>query len=121
MAKAKSLAEITQIVDQITYKRWQFRLIEKGDGFLLQAKWYGRDSEDWASGPLWEQISRKWYISPYACEREIVDTAWALVERAENHESRELFRYHGEAIFNRHIKPEALVKVARDVQTRESE
>ncbi len=120
MIRAKGSNEISAIIERIEYKDWKFRLLLKGDGFLLQARWMGPDAEDFRGEPV-EQISRKWYISPYACEREIVDTAWALIERAEIHESQEFFRYHGEAIFNRHIRPAALLKVARELQTRESE
>ena len=125
MAEAKSLADIQAIVDRIEYKDWIFRVLtldrnEVGDlGFLLQARWMAPDAENFR-GEAIQQISRKWFISAYSCEREIVDTAWALIERAEIHEAQEFFKYQGEAIFNRHIRPEALCKIARDVQTRES-
>ncbi len=119
MAQAKTLAEVVTVVSRISYKDWVFRVLEKGDGFLLQARWMGPDAEDYY-GQHAQQVSRKWYISPFACDREIVDTAFGLVERAEIHEAQEFFRYHGESIFNRHIKPEALMAVARDIQTRES-
>ncbi len=125
MADPKSLREVAAIVDRISYKDWVFRLLsldraEVGDlGFLLQARWMGPDAEDFYGEPV-QQVSRKWFVSAFSCEREIVDTAWALIERAEIHEAQEFFRYQGEAIFNRHIKPEALLRVARDVQTRES-
>ena len=125
MAECKSLKEVAAIIDRVEYKDWTFRLMtldrnEPGDlGFLLQGRWMGPDADDFY-GEHVQQISRKWFISAFSCEREIVDTAWALIERAEIHESQEFFRYQGEAIFNRHIKPEALLAVARDVQTRES-
>jgi len=72
-------------------------------------------------GPLLEQKTRKWYISDFTSNREIVDTAYGLVTGGIIHETAELFLYKGEAINNRHIDPEELVKIARVVDCRDPE
>lgn len=47
------------------------------------------------------------------CRQEIVGTAFGLIRDAEEHETREWFRYRGASIFNPHLDPDVLVEVAR--------
>lgn len=46
---------------------------------------------------------RRWLLSPYSCESEIVQTALMAIMAAEEHEARERFRYKGVRVFNPHI------------------
>lgn len=97
--------DLQKVVDEISYKDWQFRLLEKGDGFLLQVEFMARCIK---SGELALQRGRKWYISSHACRSEIVRTAYKAIEAAEMHELHENFKYKGKLIFDPHIDPLAL-------------
>lgn len=55
-----------------------------------------------------EQHGRKWYVSAHSCVSEVVQTAWAAVERAVLHEAKEAFRYRGARIMNPHLDVEKL-------------
>ena len=49
------------------------------------------------------------------CRQEVVGAAFSLIKDAEEHELREWFRYCGAAIFNPHLDPDALARLAREV------
>lgn len=85
---------LTTVIRQVAYKDWTFRILPKGDGFLLQTRFV-------ASGEL--QSCRKWYISSHSTQSEVVQTAFKAVLSAEEHEVRELFKYKGQSIFNPHF------------------
>jgi hypothetical protein len=55
-----------------------------------------------------EWRGRKWRISRYSTEREVVGTAFAAVMAAIEHEHRESFKYQGAAVFGPHIPLPAL-------------
>jgi hypothetical protein len=84
------------------------RITEKGDGFLLQLVFNAADVE---TGLLETQYCRKWYVSPYSTETEIVETAFKAVRTAMEHEVREKFHYHGVAVFNPHVSVRARMEL----------
>jgi hypothetical protein len=83
---------LEQLMKSVTYKKWSFRILEKGDGFLLQCGWANNC-----------QRSRKWYVSPHMTKSEVVQTAFKMVVTAEEHEAREQFQFRGVPIFNPHF------------------
>jgi hypothetical protein len=101
-----------QILEKITYKPgWKFRLLKKGDGFLLQVVFSAPCT---VTGAMQEQRGRKWYVSSHACVGEFVRTAFKAIEAAEMHELQENFRYRGEAIFDPHRDPDTLADLSRN-------
>lgn len=56
-----------------------------------------------------EYKGRKWYISPYATDSEIVLTAFKAAATALEHEAREAFLYKGQAILGPHFDVDFLV------------
>lgn len=97
--------QLSVIVGKIAYKNWEFRIQEKGNGFLVQAIWPAPDAN---TGKIEIQKGRKWYVSPHASEGEIVRTFYKVVEAAEIHELQEHFKYCGQKIYNPHLHPEDL-------------
>lgn len=97
--------EIEKLLASINYdkKGWKMRLIEKQDGFLLQWTFMERDLTNPDSQIEEEQFARKWYISPYMTDSEIVRTAYLAVQQAEMHEVAERFTYCGSRIFDPHM------------------
>lgn len=66
-----------------------------------------------------EWKGRKWYLSPYSTDDEIVKTVYLAFEVAVKHEILEGFKVDGLPIFNPHVDFEALLKVCKLETTRE--
>lgn len=101
--------QLTDILGSVKFRDWKFRVMEKGDGFLVQVVFTAPDCEDGCPKP---QRGRKWYVSSHACRSEVVQTAYAAVQRAILHEVAEDFLFKGRRIFDPHLDVEALVDVA---------
>lgn len=81
------------LLDLITYKpNWSFKVMGEPT-FYMQVVF---DAEQ---GP---QSGRKWQLSPYMTDSELIQTAFKAILTAEEHETREFFRYRGRAIFGPH-------------------
>lgn len=104
--------EVEVILSQVRYKDWQFRVMDKGDSYLVQVVFFEPDCH---TGKPAEQHGRKWYVSRWSTKSEVVMTAWAAVERAVIHEAKEAFLYKGVRIMNPHLDVEVLVATAGKV------
>lgn len=98
----KTRQEILRIIDQIKFLDRSFRFLEKGDGYLIQMRYMECDVEHPEKGPQ-VQSTRKWYVSPFMTESEIVETVWACVQRSQLHVASEHFTYRGERIYSQHF------------------
>lgn len=96
----QTLSRVKEIIDRIRYKDWEFLVMEKGDGFLIQATFMGIDVE---TGKVELQKCRKWYVSPHSCDSEIVRSVFLAVRQAEEHELCENFIYKGQQVYNPHL------------------
>lgn len=101
----KTFEDITNIVNDIQYKDYSFRVLKKDDGYLLQVIFRVPCTK---LGIVQEQRCRKWYVSPHSCTSEIVRTALKAVEAAEMHELYENFSYKGIRIFDPHLNVDNL-------------
>lgn len=102
--------EMKALVADIKFRDWEFRVMEKGDGFLLQVRFMALDSTGDDPTPHL-QSCRKWYVSSHASKGEIIRTAWKAVEAAVLHEAQEDFLYRSKSIYNPHLDPDAVVEV----------
>ncbi len=105
---AKSRDEIQAVVDAVHAEGRTFRLLEKGDGYLLQCTYLERDVE---SNVVRDQHSRKWYVSKHMTETEIVETAWACYQRSVIHQAAEHFTYRGRRVYSPHFKIEDRLRI----------
>tara|TARA_R100001594_G_scaffold1048_1_gene4335 strand:+ start:5507 stop:5926 length:420 start_codon:yes stop_codon:yes gene_type:complete len=109
-----SIEEINSIVGQITYKpNWDIQVHTKVGTDIPYIQIHVTDSIDTVTGEPCNWSSGKRYLSFHMCRQEIVGVVYGLIEAAEIHEMREWFRYKGASIYNPHLDPDALVKVAR--------
>jgi len=92
-------AEIRTIVADVKYLDWELYVDKMGDGFYVQVRFDAPDSE---TGVIESQHCRKWYISKWMSETEVVDTVYKAVEAAVIHEMKESFTYRGNMIHNPH-------------------
>lgn len=104
--------ELQTIVSQISFRDWEFRVMKKGDGYLLQVRFWAPDSTTGNPTSVL-QSCRKWYVSQHASKAEVVRTAWKAVEAAVLHEAQELFLYRGLALYNPHLDPDSVTEVKK--------
>jgi len=104
-----SFEELTKILAKISYKDWKFRVLKKGDGYLVQAFFNAPCTVN--GGESTVQPTRKWYVSRWACESEVVRTVFKLVSAAELHEREENFKYMDAVIFDPHRDVKELAKL----------
>lgn len=98
----KAREEIQEILDQIHFMDREFRLLDKGEGFLLQMTYLEPDVLNVKAGPVL-QSTRKYYLSPFMTETEIVETAWLCVQRSQIHVASEHFMYQGARVYSQHF------------------
>lgn len=110
---ARTRQEIQEIVDRVQFMDRSFRLLEKGDGFLLQMEYMEPDVNKPGSPPVLQR-TRKWYISPFMTESEIVETAWACACRSQLHVAGEHFTYKGRRIYSQHFDVYARLDLCDD-------
>lgn len=109
--------EMREIVRSITYKPgWAINFYQEPTEQRPYVQLYvtetvaARDSRTGHHVP-WKSAKR--YLSRHMCRQEIVGAVFGLIRDAEEHETREWFRYRGASIYNPHLDPEALWEVAR--------
>ena len=102
---------IEAILQNIKFQDWFFALLPAAEGWHLQVRFYAPDN-DAPGAELIPQGGRKWYISRFATESEIVQTALKAVLTAMEHEVREQFTYKGRMLFGPHLDVNALLEIA---------
>lgn len=110
--------EIEKILSLIEYKDWEFRLLDKGDGYNFQFRFYTPDNNN-PQGKKELQSCRKWYLSPYSTKSEVVRTVFKAVQAAEEHELCERFRYKGIQPFNPHLDIEDITTLIKEGKIKE--
>ena len=105
----KTFERIREILDRVTYKSWCLYVSTEGDRPYLQWSFEGKCA---VTGVTEIQLCRKWFLSPYMTDGELVQTAFSAALQAEEHECREFFLYDGHRIMNPHLSLEALVSRA---------
>ncbi len=107
----QTLQKVKQIVNDVRFQDWKFIVgeftIEK---FFIVAEFSATCS---VKGTIEPQKSRKWEISQYATDSEIVQTCFKAVMTAMEHEIREHFKFQGEAVFGPHFDVLELVKFSK--------
>lgn len=109
--------EIENILGDLKYKDWEFRLSGNDAGPLyLQVRFVAPNN---TTGTLESWSGRKWCISCHMTKSEVVLTALKAVLTAEEHEAREQFLYRGKAIFGPHLDVDCLFEQAEKLDARE--
>ncbi len=100
--------QIKETLTNIQYKDWNFHLGTMDDGFFVQVCFLAVDNDN-PAGPEEIQKGRKWYLSRFMTIGEVVQTVFAAILMAEEHETRELFTYKGVRVFGPHMNLDTLV------------
>lgn len=112
----KTFEEVKEIIDQVSFKDRLFKVLKKGDGFLIQMQYIEADVR---TGKMARQHTRKWYVSPWATESEIVQTALKCVLTSQEHIGREHFRYMGEKLYGPHMNVRDLIDMVTSNRLKE--
>ncbi|UTC29674.1 hypothetical protein BAJUN_00440 [Bajunvirus bajun] len=111
----RSWEEIYDTLAKVTYPGFEFLLVNVGaakpedDTAFLQIRC--PEGTDTMTGAPMDWKGRKWQMSRWMTDTEIVQTAWAAVERALMHEAAELFRFKDQPIFDRHFNVHMLAEL----------
>jgi hypothetical protein len=100
MVARKTRSEIQSIISAVQFMDREFRLLEKGDGYLLQLSYREPDVE---TGEMALHRARKWYVSPWMTETEIVETAFKACRVSSDHVLKEHFLYKGRQVYSPHF------------------
>lgn len=89
----------------------------RSGAIYMQCTYYDHCRE---SGKLMPWKGRKWYLSPYMTDDEIVKTAFAAFKATVEHEIMEGFTYKEVVVFNPHVSYRALMSVSDQQVRRDS-
>ena len=105
-----TFSEIQKFVEEnISYLDWEFYIGKKGEAIYLQVRF---DAPNNYHPEITEkQFCRKWQLSTWMTETEIVQTCWGAVQRAVMHEASEQFLFKKVDIFNTHLNVAKLVEL----------
>lgn len=90
--------------------------IQYGDRVYLQVLYQAPCTK---TGEVQTWSGRKWYLSEYMTDDEIIKTAYAAFEAAVKHEVMEGFKVDGIILFNPHVNYTALLEVSNQEIKRE--
>lgn len=122
----KTFADFDKIVSACSYKPgWYIEAHQDSRGIYIQV---GVTTEAEIS---WDMIKKervawkggKHYLSPFMCDSEVVGAVFGAFKQAEEHETREWFRFMGRSVYNPHIDVYVLHEIAgklKNFDTREN-
>lgn len=96
----KTYDEVLEIVGRIEFMDRKVVVSQVGEGYHLQVQYMEVDVD---TGKMELQKARKWYISPYSTETEIVETAFKACRTSMDHVLKEHFLYRGRRVYSPHF------------------
>jgi hypothetical protein len=105
--------EMRQIINQVKFQDYVFRVYGEFGRVILQASYI---EPDIVTGQPERQKTRKWIVSKYATKSELVQTAFKCCLTSMEHRTRESFLYRGKRVFGPHFDVEVLWQMCEDKQ-----
>ena len=109
----KTIEEVRAIIDQIQFLDRQLVVLVMGGGYYLQVQYMEKDVD---TGKMELQKARKWYISSFSTETEIVETAYKALRTSWEHVLNEHFLYKGLRIYSPHFDVQARIRLCIEKQ-----
>lgn len=107
----KTLAEVREIVSQVQFMDRTLHVEERDGGFHLQVQYLELDIDQPDNPEPQLQKARKWYVSAFSTETEIVETAFAACRRSMDHVLKEHFMYKGRRVYSPHFDVNARIRM----------
>jgi hypothetical protein len=101
------------LILDVSFPGYKFTVDSRGDRPFLQAEFHSPCSQ---TGKVTLQKTRKWQLSQYMTESELIQTVFKCVLTAIEHEAREQFKYKGRAVYGPHFDVRALMELCDNNQ-----
>lgn len=111
VANCERFAELVDLIGAIECGDFEF-MLRTGEGGRPYLQIQCEDKCT-VSGDDYRWHGRKWFLSYHMTDSEVVQTAWAAVKMAMEHELRETFKWEGECIFRPHFDIRALHEISK--------
>lgn len=102
---------LQQLTQNMTYKNWDYKIKLDGNRPYLQIEFMDVDSD---TGEFGLQTSRKYQLSAYMTDSEIIQTALLATIVAEQHEVREYFTYDNARLYGPHTSAEKRLAILNE-------
>lgn len=108
--------DFASILKHVTFPGLEFKLVQKGTVNLLMVHCptgicnFNKGALPWNG--------RKFYLSQWMTDSEVIQTAFMAVRTAMEHEVREQFKYKGQAVLQPHMDLEELLKNGKTLSER---
>jgi len=102
----KTYDEVLAIVAEVQFMDRRITVSVVGEGYHLQVQYMEEDIDTWK---VELQKARKWYVSPYSTETEIVETAFKACRTSMDHVLKEHFLYKGRRVYSPHFAIQARI------------
>jgi hypothetical protein len=107
----KTFQDFADVITRIDYPGFDIGVHESGNDLYLQISCWEGTCNITGKPMCWQ--GRKWRLSPYMTDGEVVQTAFMAVMAANEHETREKFTYRGVTVFDPHYDIEKLVELRK--------
>lgn len=112
-----TISNVQEILRNISYKDWEIVFkwtpFSEEHDWWIQVRFMDTDITAPELGPQW-QYCRKWKLSQFMSETEVVRTAWKAILAAEEHETAEKFTYRGYRIYDPHFDVNVFIEAAKN-------
>lgn len=105
------MVRCTELLKHIEFKDYVFVVGRADNRCHLQATY---EEPDIYTGNVEQQTTRKWLLSPWMTDSEIVQTAFKCCLTSMEHRTREAFKYKDARIFGPHFDVEDLVTLCKN-------
>lgn len=103
-----TLQGVRDIVGQVKFKDRYLVVGEMGNGAYVQVQYYEPCVD---TGEHMLQCARKWYISLYSTESEVVETCFKALRTSNEHVLKEHFTYKGRRVYSPHFDVNARIEL----------
>jgi hypothetical protein len=105
------VARVKELIRNVVFPDYTFKVTESHGGVHLHAEYMDADiyTRQWEM-----QTTRRWKLTPYMTDSEIVQTMFKCCMTSYEHRCREAFQYKGARVYGPHFDVEDLVKLCKD-------
>jgi hypothetical protein len=114
LTQAQFIKRAERVLSRVSFPMFAIEVREGHGGVYLVGSFYAPDNTAKpAGGAMFKQTTRKWLLSPFMTDSEIVQTAFKMILTAQEHETREKFLYEGVPVYGPHFDVNDLVGLAK--------
>jgi len=112
--KDEFVLKVGKLVARVSFLNYHIKVVDGHGGIYLRAEYF---EDDIYSNVPERQYTRKWLLSPWMTDSEIIQTCFKMCFTSMEHKTRENFKYKGARIFGPHFNVEDLVTLCKDKES----